>query len=173
MLRIAIRAGGFDVTSPGSAVAPAGAQPLTLDDAPERFVKHYSRAAVPGRRRTGASGTKSSWRDDEVMLRIVCAHSYAGTRLGLLAVTDLTEHHVEVFLQGLAAAGRAPSTRNHYLRLLKLIGRWMVRQGYRPTPLIAADSELRQDRDWGAHRVSEDRVARHVSSRRHHGVALP
>ncbi|MDQ3347146.1 MAG: site-specific integrase [Acidobacteriota bacterium] len=81
------------------------------------------------------------------MLRVICAHPLGGTRLGTMPVTDVTEHNVELFLQGLAAAGRAPSTRNHYLRLAKLLGRWMVRQGYRPTPIIGADSELGQDKE--------------------------
>jgi hypothetical protein len=43
-------------------------------------------------------------------------------------VTEVTERHLEDFLRTLAAAGRAPSTRNHYLRLLRLLGRLAVRK---------------------------------------------
>jgi len=61
------------------------------------------------------------------MLAALCAHTVGGHRLGDRQVTEVTDKHLQDFLRHLAAAGRAPSTRNHYLRLLKLLGRWAVR----------------------------------------------
>jgi hypothetical protein len=100
----------------------------TLDQPAVAFVSEYSRASVQGRRRTGPLGTKASWKDDEAMLRVLCAHTIEGRRLGGWHVTEVTERHLEDFLRTLAAAGRAPSTRNHYLRLLRLLGRLAVRK---------------------------------------------
>ena len=81
------------------------------------------------------------------MLRVICPFAVMGQRLGELLVTELREAHLEAFLQHLAAAGRAASTRNHYLRLLKLLDRWMVRKGYREHTALGPDCELRQDRE--------------------------
>lgn len=111
------------------------------------FLQRYSRAAVSGRRRTGPNGTKASWGDDRAILRAICAYEYRGRPLRVTPVREVSERHVETVLQGLAAAGRAPSTRNHYLRILKLLGRWAVRQGYRDRPFISAESDFRQDRE--------------------------
>jgi integrase len=119
----------------------------TLDQPAVAFVSEYSRASVQGRRRTGPLGTKASWKDDEAMLRVLCAHTIEGRRLGGWHVTEVTERHLEDFLRTLAAAGRAPSTRNHYLRLLRLLGRLAVRKKYRAEPFFAPDCELRQDRE--------------------------
>ncbi len=68
--------------------------------------------------------------------------------IGYRFVDDIElEAHTERFLQDLAAAGRARSTRNHYLRLVKLLGRWAVRKKYTCDPFFGPDCELRQDRE--------------------------
>ena len=70
------------------------------------------------------------------MLAALCAHTVDGHRLGDRQVTEVTDEHLQDFLRHLAAAGRAPSTRNHYLRLLKLLGRWAVRKKVQGRPIL-------------------------------------
>jgi integrase len=99
------------------------------------------------------------------MLRVLCAHTLDGRRLGEYRVTELTECHLENFLRVLAAVGRAPSTRNHYLRLLKLLGRWAVRKKYRAEPFFGPDCELKQDRETPRRRrLTDDEEERLVKA---------
>ena len=153
-IRVAIRAGTFmpnDAHQPIKTTVATLVPENTCDQSCSEFLQGYSRAAIPGRRRTGANGVKSSWKDDAAMLKVFCAFSIDGQRLGTLVLT-IEERQVLQFLQHLAAIGRAASTRNHYLRLLRLLGRWAIRHGHRRTLLIADDSELRQDRECARNR---------------------
>jgi hypothetical protein len=54
----------------------------------------------------------------------------------------VTEDDLEAFIKHLASLGRAASTRNHYVQLIKAMSKWAVRKGYRGTPLIAEDSDV-------------------------------
>ena len=63
-------------------------------------------------------------------------------RLGDKSVRLLTEDDLEAFIKHLASLGRAASTRNHYVQLIKAMSKWAVRKGYRGTPLIAEDSDV-------------------------------
>jgi len=148
-IRVAIRAGTFRSGDEFSEPTAHTVQqpPGTLESVCSEFLTRHARSAVPGRRRTGPNGTKASWGDDAAMLRVLCRFELRGQRLGDLPVTVVCEDHVDGFLQHLAAVGRAASTRNHYLRLIKLLDRWTVRKGYRPTPLLTPSCELRQDRE--------------------------
>ncbi len=157
-LRTAIRGGRY----PGPRLAPDTPPQVEIDDLSFEefgrvFVERYSKAPMPGRRRTGSRGAKASWRDDESMLRVVARFVIDGRRFGDLRLRTITEDVFETFLVHLARAGRASSTRNHYLRLFKVMGSWAVRKGYRLAPFIGPDSDLRQER-WAQRnrRVSPD-----------------
>ena len=63
-------------------------------------------------------------------------------RLGDKSVRLLTEDDLEAFIKHLASLGRAASTRNHDVQLIKAMSKWAVRKGYRGTPLIAEDSDV-------------------------------
>jgi hypothetical protein len=72
-------------------------------------------AAIYLERVSKASG-KASWRDDEHLLSKVREHRCAdGRRLGEWALASITEDEIEAFYTALQAAGRAASTRNHYV----------------------------------------------------------
>jgi integrase len=54
----------------------------------------------------------------------------------------ITEDELETFYAGLVAGGRAASTRNHYVQLLKAAFRWATKKGYLSRSPISEDSAL-------------------------------
>jgi len=63
-------------------------------------------------------------------------------RLRDKSVRLVTEDDLEAFIKHLESLGRAASTRNHYVQLIKAMSKWAVRKGDRGTPLIAEDSAV-------------------------------
>ncbi len=113
-IRSAINAGTFrqNVTAmaaPATVVAPV----MTLDIFAPIYIERAAKA----------SG-KASWKDDVSLLVILRNHRGAdGRRLGDCALSAITEDELEVFHSALRRAGRAVSTCNHYVQLIKKLFR--------------------------------------------------
>jgi integrase len=63
-------------------------------------------------------------------------------RLGRRPVSAVTEQDLEAFIRHLGALGRTAATRNHYVRILRVMDRWLGRKGYRPAPLLSGESDV-------------------------------
>jgi integrase len=136
-LRIAIRAGTFTAQQPPP---PTASESLTVRALGALFLTGYSQKAA-GRgvaRRKGKLGAKASWRNDRAMLKTFYAFTVPDTQrhIGDLTATAVVEGDVEAFLGSLRAVGRAASTRNQYLQLVKSLSAWGVRKGYLERPWI-------------------------------------
>jgi hypothetical protein len=91
-----------------------------------------------------ASG-KASWKDDVYLLKTVCDHSTkGGRRLGDCTLTAITEDEFEAFHAAQRAAGRAASTLNHLVQVLKKALRWGARKGYLSHSPISEESTLKR-----------------------------
>ena len=106
----------------------------------DRFAKTYIE------RGPQASG-KASWKDDDYLLMTVRNHRTAsGQRLGDTALTSITEDELEAFHAAQRAAGRAASTLNHFVQVLKAAFRWAVRKGYLTRSPISDGSALKRSK---------------------------
>lgn len=138
-IRTAIREGTFvraaDRQKTEAAAAPAATPTaVTLDKFAETFVERQSQA----------SG-KKSWGNDEYMFVVLGDFKLSdGSRLGDKALNAITEDDLEVFMAYLRAEGRAASTRNQYVQLLKTAFRWAAKKGYISRSPISEDSALRR-----------------------------
>jgi integrase len=93
-------------------------------------------------RASQASG-KTTWKTDKWLLGRVADHLAAGgRRLGDMPIAAITEDELEAFHSSLVTAGRAASTRNHYVHLIKAAFRWAARKGYITRSPISDDSAL-------------------------------
>jgi len=91
-----------------------------------------------------ASG-KVSWRDDKYLLATLCNHAARdGRTLGDWPLTAITEDELEVFHTAQRAAGRAGSTLNHRVQVIKAAFRWAVRKGYLTRLPISDESTLKR-----------------------------
>lgn len=101
-------------------------------------------AAVYIERASKASG-KASWKDDAYLLATVRGHRTAdGRRLGECALSAITEDELEAFHAAQRAAGRAASTLNHLVQILKATFRWAARKGYLARSPISDESTLKR-----------------------------
>jgi len=148
-IRSKIRAGTF--TPPWSAPAvsqPVNADPgvVSLETFAELFIERYSK-----------DRGKASWRDDEYMVKqLVSFHVIDNCRIGDKPIQAVTEDDLEAFVKHLVTLGRAASTRNHYVQLIRAMSRWAVRKGYRMTPLVHDDSDVvRRRKETQRHRRLE------------------
>jgi integrase len=137
-IRSAINAGTFrrtvGVASPLSLEAVSNA--VTLD----QFAPIYIDRAAK------ASG-KASWKDDAYLLATVRDHrTAAGRRLGERPLDLITEDELEAFHAAQRAAGRAASTLNHLVQILKAAFRWAARKGYLAKSPITDDSSLKRSK---------------------------
>jgi integrase len=132
-----------EATAP-AAPAPAG---VTLDVFAKVYIERVSQA----------SG-KMSWKDDEWLFAAVREYRAAdGRRLGEHHLGTITEDELEAFYASLVAAGRAASTRNHYVQLLKASFRWAAKKGYILRSPISEDSALaRSKHAQRARRITVD-----------------
>jgi integrase len=69
-----------------------------------------------------------------------------GSRLGAKALGAITEDDLEAALVRLRSQGRAASTRNQYVQLLKASFRWATKKGYLTRNPISEDSALKRAR---------------------------
>jgi integrase len=97
---------------------------------------------------------KASWRDDEYMIKqLVSFKVLDHNRLGDRPIQAVTEDDLEAFVKHLVTLGRSPSTRNHYVQLIRALSRWAVRKGYRTAPLVHDDSDvIRRRKETQRHR---------------------
>ena len=108
-IKAAILAGTFRRVASVPISDLAGLSVTTLDQFAAIYLERVSKA----------SG-KASWKDDEHLLSKVREHRCpGGRRLGEWALASITEDEIEAFCTALQAAGRAASTRNHYVQLVK------------------------------------------------------
>jgi len=95
-------------------------------------------------RQAQASG-KKTWKNDEHMLAQLRAFRLAGgARLGDKALGAITEDDLEAFLGYLRTQGRAVSTRNQYVQVIKASFRWAVKKGYLTRHPVSEDSALKR-----------------------------
>jgi integrase len=111
-----------------------------------RFVERYSK-----------DRGKASWQDDEYMVkRLGSFPGIEGRPLGETPVQRVTEDDLEAFIKHLTTQGRASSTRNHYVQLIRAMSRWAVKQGYRDAPMVGDDSDvIRRKKEAQRHRRLE------------------
>src|SRR5580704_3300180 len=136
-IRSAINAGTFRQTAgvPAPSVA-AAATVLTLDQYAPIYIDRAAKA----------SG-KASWKDDAYLLATVRDHRTAdGRRLGESPLGLITEDELEAFHAAQRAAGRAVSTLNHLVQIVKAAFRWAARKGYLAKSPITDDSALKRSK---------------------------
>jgi integrase len=148
-IRAEIRAGTFRRMRDEAPAAP----PVTASD-----VVSLDRFASIFMERVSKAGGKVSWNDDESLLKRVREHvTTDGRRLGDFPLSAITEDELEAFYTSLLAAGRAASTRNHYVHLLKAAFRWATKKGYIGRSPISDDSTLtRSKHAQRARRITPD-----------------
>ncbi len=85
-------------------------------------------------------------KDDASLLATVRNHHRTadGRRLGDWPLTAITEDELEVFYASQRAAGRAASTLNHLVQVLKPAFRWAARKGYLARSPISEASALKR-----------------------------
>jgi integrase len=90
---------------------------------------------------------KASWKDDEYLLATVADHRIAdGRRLGALPMAAITEDELEAFHAAQRAAGRAASTLNHQVQVMKAAFRWAARKGYVTRSPISDQCSLKRSK---------------------------
>jgi integrase len=137
-LRTAIRAGTFVRAADRrkQATAPIAVTPdaITLEAFGKKFIDHKAKP----------SG-KKTWTNDAYMFAQLAAFGLRdGTRLGDTPLGAITEDDFEAFYAHLRTIGRAASTRNQYVQLLKASCRWAVKKGYLASSPISDDSTLKR-----------------------------
>jgi integrase len=131
-LKASIRQGRLHETP--VATTPQHSGDISFETFGEIFVERFSKARE-----------KVSWYDDASMLRQLMAFPIRwnnATRLGEKPLGAIVEDDLEAFLRHLLSLGRAVSTRNHYVQLMRAMSRWSVRKGYRTLPFVLDDSDM-------------------------------
>ena len=141
-IRIAIRAGTFrrrgEVETP-----PAKPDTITLKD----FGQIYFR-------RDGKPVTAN---DRSCLARLVAFTSDGQPSLGDTPIGALTEDQIELFFRQLRQEGRAASTRNKYVQLVKAMFRWATKKGYLArNPVADADNIKREKHAKRSRRLAPD-----------------
>jgi integrase len=117
------------------------AAPVVTPDATtfEAFAKIYTERVSQVRERN------KSWTNDKYMLAQLAGFSLPdGSRLGDKVLGAITEDDLEAFLGCLRTKGRAASTRNQYVQLLKASFRWAVKKGYLSRHPVSEDTTLKR-----------------------------
>jgi integrase len=97
--------------------------------------------------RVAKANGKASWKDDAYLLATLRDHRTSdGRRLGEWPLGLITEDELEAFHAAQRAAGRAASTLNHLVQILKAAFRWAARKGYLAKSPITDDSALKRSR---------------------------
>ena len=148
-IRGKIRAGTFRppwAAPDASQTENAGAGAVTFETFARLFIERYSK-----------DRGKASWSDDEYMVKQIASfQARENCRLGDKPIHAVTEDDLEAFVKHLVTLGRAASTRNHYVQLIRAMSRWAVRKGYRTTPLVHEDSDIvRRKKETQRHRRLE------------------
>ena len=116
-IRSAILAGTFERASDRRARAQHEAEETARRSTSGSVVTFDGYIKIYVERSSQASG-KTTWKADKWLLGKVADHPAAdGRRLGDWPIAAITEDELEAFHASLVAAGRAASTRNHYVHL--------------------------------------------------------
>jgi integrase len=131
-IRAAILAGTFRRAAEAArTVAPTG---VTLDQFAPVYIERASKA----------SG-KRTWKEDEHHLTVLREHRTPdGRRLGDVALSAITEDELEALYTAQRTAGRAASTMNHLVQVVKAAFRWAARKGYLARSPVSDDSALKR-----------------------------
>jgi integrase len=122
-----------------AALEAAGVEPATEIVTLEHFTSIYLERVSQVRDRN------KSWTNDRHMFGQLSAFVLTdGTRLGERPVGSVAEDDLEAFLAALRLKGRAASTRNKYVQLLKASFRWAEKKGYVARNPISEDAEIRR-----------------------------
>jgi integrase len=147
-LRAEIRAGTFTLQpAPASTSKPQpDSNEISFETFARLFLERYSR-----------DRGKASWQDDGYMINQLLAFPVIDDgRLGEKSVRLVTEDDLEAFIKRLTTQGRASSTRNHYVQLIRAMSRWAVKKGYRDAPMVGDDSDvIRRKKEAQRHRRLE------------------
>ncbi len=134
-IRREIRAGTFRGLPAATITKEAGNETrdeVSFEMFAHRFVERYSK-----------DRGKASWQDDQYMVkRLGSFQTIEGRALGEKPIQRVTEDDLEGFIKHLTTQGRASSTRNHYVQLIRAMSRWAVKKGYRDTPMVGDDSDV-------------------------------
>ena len=134
-IRREIRAGtfrGLPATAITNEAANEERDEVSFEMFARRFIERYSK-----------DRGKASWQDDEYMVERLGSFQTIDERpLSEKPVRRVTEDDLEVFMKHLTTQGRASSTRNHYVQLIRAMSRWAVKKGYRDTPMVGDDSDV-------------------------------
>jgi integrase len=141
-IRREIRSGTFRQTAT-AAPSPATPEDVTFD----AFAATYLTQHVTQKRQ------KKSARSDASMLRRLSAFVVPGTtdRIGARAVGTLVDDDFTMFLSDLATRRAANSTHNHYLQVVRSMGRWGVKSN-RLVRSWLADADVRRRKCAERHR---------------------
>jgi integrase len=119
--------------------------PLAMPSTPPTPIITLDAFAATYIERAAKASGKASWKDDEYLLATVRDHRTTdGRRLGVWALTAITEDELETFHSAQRTAGRAASTLNHLVQVLKAAFRWAARKGYLTRSPISEDSSLKR-----------------------------
>lgn len=129
-----IRAGRFQVRAEVASAESPPEKPADVAMSFERFGELFIERS--------REREKSSWKDDEYMVQQVLAFAVGDRVLGKQPIRLIGEADIEAFIRHLIASGRASSTRNHYVQLVRAMSRWAIKKGYRETALVSADSDV-------------------------------
>jgi integrase len=140
-----------------SFTAPSAAPSTDERQSPDPAVVSFDTFARLFIERYSKDRGKASWRDDQYMIaQLVSFRVIDNCRLGDKPVQAVTEDDMEAFVKYLVALGRASSTRNHYVQLIRVMSRWAVRKGYRTAPFVHEDSDVvRRRKEAQRHRRLE------------------
>ncbi len=128
-----------------NAKTPATADAMTL----EAFGKVYVERVSKVRERS------KSWLNDKSMTKSLAAFTLDGHRFGDHSLAAITGDDLELFIQHLKQVGRAASTRNHYVQLMKSMFGWAAKKGYLARNPITEDTELKRSKMARRHRRLE------------------
>jgi integrase len=137
-IRDQIRAGTFVRAAErrrnaGEVAATAGA--VTFEQFAEIYVKRVSEVRE----------RNTSWKNDRSQFAQMAKFELENhSRFGTKPIRDITEDDLEALVVWLRRKGRAASTRNHYVHLLKAAFRWATKKGYLDRNPISEDSALKR-----------------------------
>lgn len=142
-----------------AALAAGKPDPQTADAVTlKTFATTYTERVSKVRKRN------KSWTNDQHMFARLAAFTLPdGSTLGAKALGAITEDDLEAFLVSLRTRGRAVSTCNQYVQILKAAFRWAVKKGYISRHPVSADSEhiRRYKHAQRSRRLVPDRVDDH------------
>jgi len=129
--RTQIRTGTFLRRADAPPVVATPAAGLTLSEFGERYTERLGRPVS-----ANARTCFQQW----------AATPIAGVPFGQRVLASITEDDLEVFFAGLRTQGKAASTRNKYVQVVKAMCRWAVKKGYLSRDPAADSDAIRREK---------------------------